>query len=112
MVEFLIHNSLGAWWAARHLENGGADDDLAREFAYLRRLDDGTPAAGAFAGWPPTARELKVIDPCCGSGHFLVAVLPLLARMRMCEEALQAREAVDAVLRDNLFGLELDPRCT
>ena len=30
----------------------------------------------------------------------------------MHEEGLSAREAADAVLRDNLFGLELDPRCT
>ena len=47
-----------------------------------------------------------------GSGHFLVAALHLLAPMRMREEGLGPRDAVDAVLRDNLFGLELDPRCT
>jgi Eco57I restriction-modification methylase len=107
MVEFLIHNSLGAWWVARH-----PDDDLAREFTYLRRLEDGSPVAGTFPGWPRTARELKVLDPCCGSGHFLVGVFDLLAKMRMREEGLSARDAADAVLGDNLFGLELDPRCT
>ncbi len=47
-----------------------------------------------------------------GSGHFLVFVLPLLARLRLEEENLAAAEAVRAVLRDNLHGLELDPRCT
>ena len=46
-----------------------------------------------------------------GSGHFLVAVLPLLARLRMAEEGLSAAAAARAVLRDNLHGLELDPRC-
>ena len=35
-----------------------------------------------------------------------------LARLRMEEENLSAKQAVYAVLRDNLHGLELDPRCT
>ena len=85
---------------------------------YLRfvRGADGTggpwrPAAGTFDGWPKTAAELKVLDPCCGSGHFLVAGLHHLVPIRMAEEGLSAAEAVDAVLRDNLHGLEIDERC-
>ena len=69
------------------------------------------PAAGAFGGWPEHPGELKILDPCCGSGHFLVAAFLMLAPMRMAREGLAARGAVDAVLRDNLHGLELDPRC-
>ena len=68
-------------------------------------------ASGAFGGWPEHLGELKVIDPCCGSGHFLVAAFTMLVPMRMDCEGLTAREAVDAVLRENLHGLELDPRC-
>jgi hypothetical protein len=107
MVEFLLHNTLGAWWASRHPES-----PLNPRFSYLRRRQDSTPAAGSFAGWPRTARDLKILDPCCGSGHFLVAAAELLAAMRSEEEGLSLREAFDAVLRDNLYGLELDPRCT
>lgn len=70
-----------------------------------------TPAAGTFAGWPENLSELKTLDPCCGSGHFLVAALLMLVAMRMELEGLSAREAVDAVLRDNIHGLELDQRC-
>ena len=69
------------------------------------------PAAGAFGGWPEHPGELKILDPCCGSGHFLVAAFLMLVPMRMAREGLAARDAVDAVLRDNLHGLELDPRC-
>ncbi|MGA2640266.1 MAG: N-6 DNA methylase, partial [Spirochaetia bacterium] len=105
MVLFLLHNTLGAWWTARH---GGTD----LTFDYLRTMEDGTPAAGGFEAWPATARELKVLDPCMGSGHFLVFALPLLAEFRQAEEGLSEKDAFDAVLRDNLFGLELDPRCT
>ncbi len=53
-----------------------------------------------------------MLDPCCGSGHFLVNAFNLLVPLRMHDEGLSAREACDAVLRENLFGLELDPRCT
>ena len=70
------------------------------------------PAAGTFEGWPKRAAELKILDPCCGSGHFLVAALYHLVPIRMAEEGLTARQACDAVLKDNLHGLEIDERCT
>ena len=70
------------------------------------------PMGGTYEGWPRTTAELKVLDPSCGSGHFLVATFELLVRLRMHEEDLSVEAAVEAVLRDNLFGLEIDPRCT
>ena len=106
MVRFLLENSLGAWWAARH-----PDSPLVKSFKYLRLQGDGRPAAGAFSGWPRRAADVTVMDPCCGSGHFLVVALEMLRRMRMEEETLGETEAAHAVLRDNLFGLEIDPRC-
>jgi hypothetical protein len=107
MVQFLLENSLGAWWAARHPKS-----PLIKDFEYLRFREDGTPAAGTFPGWPERAAEVTVMDPCCGSGHFLVAAFEMLRRMRREEEGLAEAEAAEAVLQDNLFGLELDPRCT
>ncbi len=70
------------------------------------------PAAGTFEGWPKTAEELKVLDPCCGSGHFLIVGFKQLVRLRIHEEGLGIEDAIRAVLSDNIFGLELDPRCT
>ncbi|MDP9363678.1 MAG: BREX-1 system adenine-specific DNA-methyltransferase PglX [Chloroflexota bacterium] len=107
MVRFLLENSLGAWWAARH-----PDSPLVGEWDYLRLGEDGAPAVGSFPGWPARAAEVTVMDPCCGSGHFLVAAFGMLRRMREEEEELAPAAAADAVLRDNLFGLELDPRCS
>ncbi|MBK6956671.1 MAG: SAM-dependent DNA methyltransferase [Actinomycetales bacterium] len=106
MVRFLLENSLGAWWAARH-----PDSALIKSFDYLRFGDDGAPAAGSFEGWPEWVAEVTVMDPCCGSGHFLVEAFSMLWQMRAEEEGLSAVKAQDAVLRDNLFGLELDLRC-
>ncbi len=106
MVDFLLHNSLGAWWVTRH-----PGQTCPVPLTYLRTLDDGTPAAGKFEGWPNRLDEFKLLDPCCGSGHFLVAAFLLLVPMRMAAEGLSAMDAVDAVLADNLHGLELDARC-
>lgn len=130
MVEFLLHNTLGAWWAGKNLAakdtaSAKTEDELRHKLAlpgvsweslrFVRGADGENgpwrPAAGTFDGWPKTAAELKVLDPCCGSGHFLVAALHHLVPIRMAEQSLSAREAVDAVLRDNLHGLEIDERC-
>ena len=106
MVAFLLHNSLGAWWNTRH-----PDTPCPVTLEYLRTLEDGTPAAGTFDGWPESLADFKLLDPCCGSGHFLVAAFLMLVPMRMAAEGLSAREAVDRVLAQNLHGLELDARC-
>ena len=106
MVDFLLHNSLGAWWMTRH-----PGKPCPVPLTYLRTLEDGTPAAGKFEGWPDRLEDFTLLDPCCGSGHFLVAAFLLLVPMRMAAESLSAMAAVDAVLADNLHGLELDARC-
>jgi hypothetical protein len=112
MVLFLLHNTLGAWWTAKRKAEGKDPNLPGYEWTYLRLKEDGTPAAGAFEGWPRAAKEIKVLDPCMGSGHFLVFALPILVGFRMEEEGLTREQAVEAVLGDNLFGLEIDPRCT
>jgi len=106
MVAFLLHNSLGAWWATRH-----PDKPCPVKLDYFRTLEDGTPAAGKFEGWPGSLADFKLLDPCCGSGHFLVAAFLMLVPMRMAAEGLSAREAVNRVLAENIHGLEIDPRC-
>jgi len=156
MVLFLLHNTLGAWWAGKVLaedpdlaSSAKSEDDLRAackvgdvEWTYLRfvrdKSDDGPPlpvagegseataepgegnqklgpwrpAAGTFEGWPRAAKDITVLDPCMGSGHFLVFALPILVAFRMAEERLTREAAVEAVLKDNLFGLEIDQRCT
>jgi hypothetical protein len=106
MVAFLLHNSLGAWWATRH-----PGKPCPVNLDYFRSLEDGTPAAGKFEGWPDSLAEFKLLDPCCGSGHFLVAAFLMLVPMRMAAEGLSAKEAVNRVLAENIHGLEIDPRC-
>jgi hypothetical protein len=130
MVDFLLDNTLGAWYAGNVLaanpklvETARTEDEFRLAVAlpgcpwrYLRFIQskggEWTPAAGTFDGWPKTAKKLKCLDPCMGSGHFVVAMFERLMALRMAEEKLDETAAVAAVIRDNLFGLEIDPRCT
>jgi len=118
MVSFLLDNSLGAWWVSNYPQY----KDLL-PFQYLRYAPEQSdqendeyketeiPAAGTFEQWPKNLSELKMLDPCCGSGHFLVATLLMLVPMRMKAEGLSADEAIARVLSENIHGLELDQRC-
>ncbi|MGR3303751.1 MAG: N-6 DNA methylase, partial [Candidatus Scalindua sp.] len=99
--------ALGAWWTAR---NPGVTPPV--DFKYLRTLDDGIPAAGSFDGWPNALKDITMLDPCMGSGHFVVDVFSVMAPLRMLDEGLTKTEACDAVIRENIHGLEIDDRCT
>ena len=131
MVDFLLDNTLGAWWAGRvaavasgkfQVSSCPTEEDARKvcalpgcEWKYLRFIQkDGrwTPAAGTFDGWPKSAAAIRALDPCMGSGHFVVAMFERLVALRLAEEKLDEAAAVAAVIRDNLFGLEIDPRCT
>lgn len=107
MVHFLIDNTLGAWWVSR---NPGIKPPL--KFEYLRLLEDGKPAAGQFEGWPDKTALVTSLDPCMGSAHFVCALFPVFASLRIYEEGLSKEDATDKVISENLHGLELDPRCT
>jgi hypothetical protein len=128
MVSFLLDNALGAWWAKRRLSKDdlqtATSEQELRELAaipgvpleYLRFVQDEetkvwSNAAGDFDKWPEHLSELKTLDPCCGSGHFLVAKFLMLVPMRMELEALTAKQAIDSVIAENIHGLELDQRC-
>ncbi len=130
MVRFLLHNTLGAWWAGKVLDDNPAlaraavDEDALRaacslqdyDFDMLRFVREGEvgpwrPAAGTFPCWPKEAKAITVLDPCCGSGHFLTEALAILTALRQTEEQQPSGETVAAVLRDNLHGLEIDGRC-
>lgn len=128
MVSFLLDNALGAWWAGKRLtdsdwQHASSEQELRDKAAipgvsleYLRFVQDEQtkqwqPASGTFDAWPNDLSEFKAIDPCCGSGHFLVAIFLMLVPMRMQLENLTEQQAIDKVLSENLHGLELDQRC-
>lgn len=131
MVKFLLHNTFGAWWAGKtlaghpHAARNAANEAELRTLCHLpgitweflrfvRDPDQNNvwrPAAGTYDEWPAIAKDITFLDPCCGSGHFLVEALAILVALRTAEEGLKADDAVRAVLQENLHGLEIDGRC-
>ncbi|RQD82112.1 MAG: SAM-dependent DNA methyltransferase, partial [Methanocalculus sp. MSAO_Arc1] len=100
MVQFLLENSLGAWWLDRHPES-----TLRSEWVYYK-----DQVQHDFSTWPTNIDELKILDPCCGSGHFLVRAFHMLLAMRQ-ELGEDDESAIRGIIGKNLHGLELDPRC-
>jgi hypothetical protein len=100
MVQYLLQNTLGAWWV--HLYPASP---LKEQWKYLR-----SEIEHDFSAWPRDIADLRLIDPCCGSGHFLVEAFKMLFQMRQ-QLGESATAAAVGVLEDNIYGLELDSRC-
>ncbi len=69
----------------------------------------------AVAKAPESIRDLKLLDPACGSGHFLVIAFDLLAALYEVEgrhrgETWTARQVAEWIVENNLHGVDIDPR--
>lgn len=69
----------------------------------------------AIASAPDSVKALKLLDPACGSGHFLVIAFDLLAALHREEarhrgERITDREIAESILENNLHGIDIDPR--
>jgi hypothetical protein len=126
VVQFLVDNTLGRLWFEMH----GGQTGLIKLCEYLVRSAD-EPAQPRERKDP---RDLHILDPACGSGHFLLYSFDLL--LAIYEEAWLAEgpvprsEATGRSLREdyprlaelrrtaprlivefNLHGVDIDPRC-
>ncbi|MFB6301516.1 MAG: BREX-5 system adenine-specific DNA-methyltransferase PglX [Haloferacaceae archaeon] len=71
------------------------------------------PDADADAGEAPSfdhPRELRVLDPACGSGHFLLYAFDVLERIWWAETDLDRGEIPARILEHNLYGVDIDLR--
>ncbi|MBF2017480.1 MAG: N-6 DNA methylase [Rivularia sp. T60_A2020_040] len=64
---------------------------------------------------PKSIKNLKILDPACGSGHFLVIAIGLLFALYQEEarhrgESWSDKEIVESILENNLYGIDIDPR--
>jgi hypothetical protein len=69
----------------------------------------------AIMSAPASIRDLKLLDPACGSGHFLVVAFDLLAALheeeaRHRDESWTSEEIARSVVENNLHGVDIDPR--
>lgn len=98
VVRWLTDNTLGAIWRDSHPESRIA------EFCPLL-----LPGRGGEAPVLQRAEDLRVLDPACGSGHFLLYAFDVLLNIYR-EQGVAPEAAVDAILARNLFGVDIDWR--
>lgn len=113
IVEFLVHNTIGRVWLAMH-----PDSRLTRKLPYLVPTAEPTREDTARS-----VKDIKILDPACGTMNFAFPAFDLLSRMYREELAYAGqpgwptRRPVDrpediplAILTHNLFGVDLDYR--
>lgn len=110
IVRYMVENSLGRLWVEGH-----PDADLQGRWKYYLEEAEQEPEVQAelakireeYAKLKP--EDIKLIDPCMGSGHILVYAFDVF--MRIYENAgWSAREAAQSIVEHNIYGLDIDDR--
>ena len=103
VVRYMVDNSLGRYWIERHPES-----TLLQKLQYFVR-----PKSGEIEylneTMPCKLQELTFFDPCMGSGHILVYAFDVLMQIYV-ECGYSERDAAAEIVRNNLFGLDIDRR--
>lgn len=111
IVRYMVENSLGRLWYEGH---PGFDksqwkyylDEAPQEPQVEQQLQE---IRAQYAKMEP--EQLKVIDPCMGSGHILCYLFDVLMQIYL-DNGYSKREAVRSILENNLFGLDISERAT
>ena len=110
IVRYMVENSLGRLWLEGHpnaelhdgwkyyLDEAEQEQDVEAQLAKLRE---------EYKTIKP--EEIKVIDPCMGSGHILVYAFDVLMQI-YTSAGWDQREAAQSILKNNLYGLDIDDR--
>ena len=110
IVRYMVENSLGRLWLEGHpnaelhdswkyyLDEAEQEPEVEAQLAKLRE---------EYKTIKP--EDIKVIDPCMGSGHILVYAFDVLMQI-YTSAGWDQREAAQSILKNNLFGLDIDDR--
>ena len=101
IVRFLVQNSLGRLWVLNN-----PSSSLAEKMEYFVKPD---PEGHEVFRRVSSPEEITLIDPACGSGHFLCYAFDLLAAMYE-ERGYRRRDIPQFILERNLTGIEIDRR--
>ena len=110
IVRYMVENSLGRLWVEGHPDCG-----LKENWKYYLEEAQQEPEVQAklseirkeYAALNP--EDIKLIDPCMGSGHILVYAFDVL--MQIYESAgYSQRDAAKSILENNIYGLDIDDR--
>lgn len=110
IVRYMVENSLGRLWLEGH-PNAKLHDSWKYYLDEARQEQSVEVQLQALRAEYKTIKpeEIKVIDPCMGSGHILVYAFDVLMQIYL-ECGYTEREAVSLILQNNLFGLDIDDR--
>ena len=109
IVRYMVENSLGRLWYEGHPDFDKSEwkyylDEAPQEPQVEQQLEE---IRTQYAKLEP--EQLKVIDPCMGSGHILCYLFDVLMQIYL-DNGYSKREAVRSILQNNLFGLDIDKR--
>ena len=104
IVKYMVENTAGKIWLDKH-----PNSPLKSQMKYLVENEDDMSSRAESRDLINNVEELTLIDPAAGSGHILVEGFELLYQMYM-EEYYTPEEAVESILKNNLFGLDIDDR--
>ena len=130
IVRYMVENSLGRLWLEGHPDvkdqllpteeeqsvymKGNRDPEDTKWHYYLEEAEQEPEVQAQLAEIRKeyaalTPDQLKVIDPCSGSGHILAYMFDVL--MKIYESyGYTTREAVASIVENNLYGLDIDDR--
>jgi len=110
IVRYMVENSLGRLWLEGHpnaelhdgwkyyLDEAAQEPEVEAQLAKLRE---------EYKTIQP--EEIKIIDPCMGSGHILVYAFDVLMQIYEAQGYSQ-RDAAKLIVEKNLYGIDIDKR--
>lgn len=101
VVRYIVDNSLGKYWIERN-----PDSDLKDKLEFFV-MPKNTEIE--YIGEKIDIRDLRILDDCVGSGHFLLYEFDVLMEIYK-ECGYREREAAEYILSENLYGLDIDER--
>ncbi|WP_233899779.1 BREX-1 system adenine-specific DNA-methyltransferase PglX [Tenacibaculum piscium] len=100
IVKYMVENTAGKIWLDKN-----PNSNLKNDMKYLVANENQATATPIIS----SIEELTLIDPAAGSGHILVEGFDLIYKMYL-EEYYTPEEAVASILKNNLYGLDIDQR--
>lgn len=108
IVRYMADNSVGRIWLESY-PNSSLKNEMKYYVPNPEQTEEVQRRIDAVKYCNVNPEDLKIIEPCCGSGHILVYVFDLLQKMYE-EKGYQKREIPTLILKNNLFGLDVDKR--
>ena len=110
IVRYMVENSLGRLWLEGH-----DDRALRQRWRYYMDEAEQEPQVAAQLAQIRAQEsriqpeEIRLLDPCMGSGHILVYAFDVLMEIYRTQ-GYTDRDAVSAIIENNLYGLDIDDR--